>query len=45
MAASCAYAAAAEVAVLPGTGHFDVIDPAHASWKVARDWITAQLSR
>lgn len=40
-----AEATGAELIVLPGTGHFDVIDPAHPSWKVARDWITARLSR
>jgi acetyl esterase/lipase len=44
---SLAYAEvrSAEVIVMPGTGHFDVIDPAHPSWKAARDWITALLSR
>lgn len=35
-------AASAELAVLPGAGHVDVIDPAHPSWKVAREWITAR---
>jgi acetyl esterase/lipase len=37
-------APAAEVVELPGTGHFDVINPAHPSWILARDWITARLS-
>lgn len=38
-------ATGAEVAVFPETAHFGVIDPAHPSWKLARDWIIARVSR
>ena len=33
-----------ELSLLPESGHFDVIDPARRSWKIARAWITARLS-
>ena len=33
-----------ELRLLPESRRFDVIDPAHSSWKIARDWITARPS-
>lgn len=38
-----AEATSAELAVVPGAGHFDLINPAHESWRLAREWITARL--
>jgi acetyl esterase/lipase len=35
--------APAELVVVPGAGHFDVVDPGHSSWVVARDWVLARL--
>jgi len=29
---------------VPGANHFDVIDPDHESWRVARDWLADRLA-
>ncbi|RZQ60668.1 alpha/beta hydrolase family protein [Amycolatopsis suaedae] len=36
--------AGAEVEIVPGAGHFDLLDPDHPGWAIARDWITARLA-
>ncbi len=33
-----------ELAVVPGVGHFEVIDPASDAWQQAANWLVAQLT-
>ncbi len=43
--ASAAQAAgdACELRILPGTGHFEHIDPGSEAWRAARDWLAGRL--
>jgi acetyl esterase/lipase len=48
---SRSYAAAAQEAgdpcklrILPGTGHFEHIDPSTAAWRIAREWLAEHVS-